>query len=246
MAENKENKSKRAMMLERLQKRYPDRQFDDEEVMFGQISDDYDESESQLGQYREREGKLQDLFSRDPKSAQFITDMAKGKDPFIGVIERIGIDGVTDLINNPEKKEEYAAANTAYIERIAQEKSYEDEYNKNLAESVSTIEQTQNEMGLSDEEMDSAMELIMKITNEAIMGKFTRDTLGMAVKAMKHDADVENATTEGEIAGRNAKIEERLRKPTGGDGMPVMGGSNNTAAPRNIKRNVFDIAADAR
>ena len=246
MAENKENKTKRDMMLERLSAKYPDRQYEDDEAMFGQMNDDYDEYESQLGKYKEREGKLEELFTKDPKSAQFITDMAHGTDPWIAVIERLGIDGVTDILNDPEKKEQYAEANKAYVERLTKEKGYEEEYKQNLEESMSVIEKMQNERSLSDETVDAAMELIMKVTNEAIMGKFTEETLDIALKALNHDADVENANAEGEIAGRNAKITERLRKPEEGDGMPVMGGANNTVSQKSRAKSMFDLAADAK
>ena len=42
MAECEKPKSKRDMMAERLGKRYPDKKFEDDEQMYGQIYDDYD------------------------------------------------------------------------------------------------------------------------------------------------------------------------------------------------------------
>lgn len=247
MAENQETMTKRELVSSRLKSKYPDRQYEDDEAMFGQIEDDYNDYESQLGGFRDRESKLNDLLSRDPKSAQFISDMAKGKDPWIAVIERLGIDGVTDILNDPTKKEEYAEANKAYVERMTQERGYEEEYNKNLNESIAIIGNIQRDRGLSDETVDAAMELIMKVTNEAIMGKFTEETMDIALKALNHDADVENATAEGEVAGRNAKIEERLRRAkSGGDGMPVMAGSNSGVREQSRPKSMFDLAADAK
>ena len=84
-------KSKRDLFGERLKKKYPDREYADDDALFGQINDDYDEYDNQLSQYKERESRLTDLFSKDPRSAQFITDMAKGNDPWLAVIERLGI-----------------------------------------------------------------------------------------------------------------------------------------------------------
>ncbi len=46
------------------------------------------------------------------------------------------------------------------------------------------------------------------------------------LKAQNYDADVEQAQMEGEVAGRNAKIEERLRKSRKGDGTAVLDGKN--------------------
>lgn len=239
-------KSKRDLFGERLKKKYPDREYADDEALFGQINDDYDEYDNQLGQYKERENRLTDLFSKDPRSAQFITDMAKGNDPWLSLIERIGIDGVTDLMNDPSKQEAYAEANKKFVERLAKEKSLEDEYQTNIAESMKLLENVQQERGISDDTLDAAMDLIMRITHEAILGKFTSETIDMALKAINHEADMNNARTEGTVAGRNAKIEEKLRKPTTGDGQPNLAGSNNAPTRKSSNRSMFDLADEAR
>ena len=86
----------------------------------------------------------------------------------------------------------------------------------------------------------------MKIANEAILGKFTEETINMALNAVNHDADVQNARTEGTVAGRNAKIDERLRKPKTGDGQPTLAGSNNAPSRKISGRSMFDLADEAR
>ena len=55
MAENNGVKSRRDQQLERLRKKYPDKKFEDDEEIFGQISDDYDQYEHDLDGYRGRE-----------------------------------------------------------------------------------------------------------------------------------------------------------------------------------------------
>ena len=250
MAENQTptttGKSKRDQFGERLKKKYPDREYADHDALFGQIDDDYADYDNQLSQYKERESRLTDLLNKDPRSAQFITDMAKGNDPWLAVIERLGIDGVTDLMNDPSKQAEYAEANKKYVERLAKEKTLEEEYQKNFAESMNLLEQIQQERQLGDETIDAAMDLIMRITNEAIIGKFTTETIDMALNAVNHDADVQNARTEGTVAGRNAKIDEKLRKPTTGDGQPNLAGSNNAPTRKSSNRSMFDLADEAR
>jgi len=249
MAENQTptvEKTKRDQFGERLKKKYPDRQFADDEALFGQIDEDYADYDNQLNQYKEREGKLTDLFAKDPRSAQFITDMAQGKDPWIAVIERLGIDGINDIMNDPSKKNEFAEANKKYVERIAKEKAFKEEYDKNLAESIQTIDRVQQERQLGEETVNAAVEFIRRISEEAIAGKITAETLDMALNAVNHDADVANARTEGTVAGRNAKIDEQLRKPQAGDGQPNLAGSNNTPARSNRERSMFDLADEAR
>lgn len=48
----------------------------------------------------------------------------------------------------------------------------------------------------------------------------------MIIKAQNYDNDIEQAQMEGEVAGRNAKIEEKLRKGKQGDGTVALDGKN--------------------
>lgn len=255
MAEKQENqvsappaKSRRDQFGERLKKKYPDREYADDEALFGQIDDDYAAYEDQIGQYKDRERRVTDLFTKDPGSANFLVDMANGKDPFIGVIERLGIDGVTDLLNNPEKQAEYAEANKKHLERVAKSREFDAEYERNMREqTLPLLDRVMQERGLNDETMDAAWDLLRNIANEAILGKLSESTLDMALRAITHDADVANARSEGAVAGRNAKIKETLRKAGSGDGMPALTGSHNAPASESRRAlNIFDYAEAAR
>ena len=48
-----QTKSRRDQLGERLKKRYPDREFADDEALFGQVNDDYDDYDNQIGQYNQ-------------------------------------------------------------------------------------------------------------------------------------------------------------------------------------------------
>lgn len=245
MAEEKQVKSRRDQLGERLKKKYPDREYADDEALFGQINDDYDEYDSQLSGYKERESKLTDMFTRDPQSAQFITDMAQGKDPWATLISRIGIDGVKEMLEDPEKLDDFAKSNKEYVERMAKQKDLEAEWEKNMKATLAMLEQKQAEMGLSDEEIDAAADWIKDLTNDAVIGIIKPETIDMALKAINHDADIAAASAEGEIRGKNAKAEAKLRKPKRGDGTPTLAGANNAPAPSRQKGSIFDIADGA-
>ena len=237
MAENNETKGKRELYIERLKAKYPDREYADDEALFGQVGEDYDAYENELNGYREREGKLTEMFDKDPRSAQFIADMARGEDPWIAVIKRIGSDGIIELINDPEKQAAYEEANKEYAERVLKEKELEAEYNKNMAESQKVREELDAIHGA--EAVDAALAVIDQMTKDAIMGKVTKDAIEMAMKIVNRDADLANARSEGEVAGRNAKIEEKMRRKEGGDGMPQLGGANATVSQPK-KKGFFD------
>ena len=246
MAEEKQVTSRRDQLGERLKKKYPDREYADDEALFGQINDDYDEYDSQLSGYKERESKLTDIFTRDPQSAQFITDMAQGKDPWASLINRIGIDGVKEMLDDPDKIEAFAASNKEYVERVARQKGLEEEWENNMRSTLAMLEQKQQKLGLTDEQINAAADWIRDITNDAVLGIIKPETIDMAFKAINHDSDMAVASEEGEIRGRNARVEAELRKPKRGDGTPTLAGANNAPAPSRRNNSIFDIADEAR
>lgn len=223
--DNKQVKSRRQSLTERLQGRYPDKDFSDEESFFGQISDDYDEYDKSIAGYKEREKSFSDMFTSDPRSAHFLNEWRKGQDPVLSLIRQFGTD-IKEAIDDPERQEEIAAANKEFVTRVAKEKELEKIYKQNLVESLQTIERLQSELGLNDEQVNEALKLIVTITDDAVLGKFTPESLQMAMKAINHDSDVASATEEGVIQGKNTKIEEKLRKPKQGDGTAPLDGSN--------------------
>jgi len=230
--ENQQVKTKREAMMERLKGRNPDLNLDDDEAVMGAISDDYDNYDSELNGYKEREKAFSDMFTADPRSASFLTSWRNGDDPVVVLVRQFGTD-IKDAIDDPERQEQIAAANKEFVERVAKEKELDDIYQQNIAQSLQAIDELQAKNNLTDDQVDEAMTLIMTIANNAIVGKFTPETIDMAMKAINHDLDVAAAEHVGEVRGKNAKIDEKLRKQTGGDGIPALGGKNGgSGAPR--------------
>lgn len=243
MAEIENKKTKRELLNERLSGKYPDMDFTDDEVLAGRINDDYDDYESQLSGYRENEKKITDLFNSDPRSASFMIGWSEGADPAVELVRQFGTD-IKEAIDDPERQEAIAAANKEYLERVAKSKELEEQYQANIAESLKHIDELQAKNGLTDEQVDAAMALVLQIANDAVVGKFTPETIEMAMKAINHDADVTEASYEGEVRGRNTKIDETLRKRQSGDGVAALAGKNNIP-PKRAGRSIFDEARGA-
>lgn len=245
MADNNEVKSRRDQHLERLRKKNPEKKFEDDEEIFGQISDDYDQYDQELEGHRSREKSLSDMFAADPRSAQFLTDMHNGQDPVLGLVRNFGIE-IKDVLDDPEMQDKIAEANKDFVERAAKSKKLDEEYEANMENTLETLRQFQSEKGMTDEQIDSVVELLLAIVRDGVMGKFSRETLDMACKALNYDADVAAAGEEGEIAGRNTKIVEDLRKSKKGDGIASLGGKNGegSSTPKKSK-SMFDLANEA-
>jgi DNA-directed RNA polymerase subunit N (RpoN/RPB10) len=217
MADTQQTKSNRDRLLERMKGKYPDKSFDDDEALSGQINDDYDDYDRRISEGQDREKAFSELFTNNPKAGRLMMDWKDGVDPAVNLVRLYGTD-IKDEIDDPEKQEEIAAANKEYMERVAKEKGYEEEYQKNLAELPSVLDAAQKKFNASDDEIDKAMELIMQQAKSAMLGKFEESTIESALKSIRHDGDVEQAQQEAEIRGRNANIEAKIRRSKKGDG----------------------------
>lgn len=245
MAEQTQVKSRRDQHVERLRSKSPEKKFEDDEEIFGQISEDYDQYEQELEGYRGREKQLSDMFAADPRSAQFLTDMHNGTDPVIGLVRNFGVE-IKDVLDDPGMQEKIAEANKEFVERTAKSKKLDEEYEKNMDATLETLRTFQTQRGLSDEQVDKVVDFLLTIVRDGVMGKFSPETLDMACKAVNYDADVAAAGEEGEVAGRNAKITENLRKSAKGDGTGPLGGKNGVGSRTPRKRQtMFDLANEA-
>lgn len=224
--DNQQVTSRKSKVLSRLKAKYPDVDIEDEEAVYGRISDDFDDYDQKIGKYKEDEEKLSNLFGSDPRSARFLASWSQGGDPMVMLVKEFGKD-ILEGLGDPEKVDAIAAANKEYVDRVAKDKQYEEEYNKNIEETLKGFKELQEEKGYTDEEIDAASKHFIKVAADAIRGIVSKESLEMAMKALNYDADVEDAARRGEVKGRNAKIEEKLRKMGGGDGTAHMAGKNN-------------------
>ena len=241
MAENNGVMSRRDQQLERLRKKYPDKKFEDDEEIYGQIGDDYDQYEQDLSSYKDREKAMSDMFAADPRSAQFLADMHNGNDPVLGLVKNFGVE-IKDVLDDPEMQEKIAEANKEYVERVAKSKKLDEEYEKNMDASLETLRQFQEERGMSDDEIDAVADAMLTVVKDGVMGKFSKETLEMFVNAINHDSDVASASEE----GRNDKIVEGLRKRNKGDGTAPLNGKNGGAPKNRRNMDIFDFANAAK
>lgn len=237
--------SRKGQHIERLRKKYPEKKFEDEEEIYGTISDDYDNYEKELDGYRGREKKLSDMFAADPRSAQLLTDMYNGTDPVVGLVNRFGLE-IRDILDDPEMQDKIAEANKDYVERTAKSKKLDEEYESNMDATLETLRQYQQSQGLSDDDIDKICAAWLQIVRDGVMGKLTSETITLIANALNHDADVANAQQEGEVAGRNSKIVETHRKRTRGDGTQPLNGKNGQPAGAGRRsQSMFDLAQEA-
>lgn len=220
LTEKQEVKSKKEQFVERLKAKKPDLNFDDEEDLYGSINDDYDAYDGELKGYKENEEKLIGAFNKDPRIASMFLAMTKGDNPLLYLIDNFGQDEIRAALDDPEMKDKLVERQNAYLERQAKNSKLEEEAKVNIIASLDALEAAKDELGCSDEDADHAFEMFAQIQEDAIVDKVTKETWIMFLKGLSHDVDIENATHEAEIRGRNAKIDKEKKKSTIPDGIP--------------------------
>lgn len=228
------------MARERLAERYPDRQWDDDDAIIGQISDDYDELDGQLNGYKEREQKLTNMMSADPRSAHFLSSWANGGDPVVALV-RLFREDIRTILDDPDSDA------SKELERLSSEgQASNAEIEKNVEETKSIIAQWKEDNGLSDDEANEVLDLIEDILQNALHGIVSRRSLDLGLNGVRHDEDVATAADDAEVRGRNAKINETLRRRQEGDGVAPLGGSAGRVEEPKRRMNIFDYAEAAK
>lgn len=213
----------RDKVMERLRARHADKTFDTDEDLYSTINDDYDEDSRQLDEYKARDEKMKNMFKTDGYSAAFFTNWRKGKDPIAELIRQYGPD-FKEALDNPDKLDDFAAANKEYADRMAESQRFEDEYKSNINVSLDAMDELQKTEGLSDDQINLAWTTLVEQAQSIMMGKITPGMIKQMLAAINHDSDVSDAAEEGRIAGRNEKITEKLRKRGTNDGTAMLTG----------------------
>lgn len=212
--------------------RHPDRDYTADEDLLDGVYGEFDENDARLKEleeanknYAATEGKLTKMFGDNPVTADLLISMAEeGKDPVVALVGMYGKEGIEAILNDPEKAEAMAEANKKFHESVAKSKELEDEREKNLVESFAMEDALLESGEMSEEDLVRAHESLETKYNNMLMGKWTKEDLFSELRSLNHDADVQTARQEGEVAGRNANIVARKRKESKSDGMPSLGG----------------------
>jgi hypothetical protein len=243
--DNQEVKSRRDSMVERLKGKYPDKEFADDEAIYGQISDDYDDYDNQLSSYRDREQGMVDMMTKDPRSANFLAAWHQGENPLVAMMRMYGPE-LKDALDDPDLQDKLEEAQKDYLDRMSKDKELEQEAETNIQQSIAERDAFQQENGLSDEEMNKIWDTLQQMFEDALKGKFSRESMDMVYKAINHDTDVAAAADEAEVRGRNSRIEEKLRKRNSSDGIAALDGANNAQQQAKPSNSIFDVARDAQ
>lgn len=242
-------KSKRDSYLEGFRKKHPDWQDDDEDGFYGALMEDDAAMDDQMNGYKSREEELSTALSGSPLNAALFLDAVNGEPIPLSILKRYPNE-VKAWLDDPENSEAVEGVFQNLADRMAKNKELDAEADKNLQETQALMEQMIADGELaSEDEANAVVELLGKIAVGMTMNHLEKDWIIAAKNALNHDTDVEAARTEGEINGRNAKIEAKRNSNSKGAANHTNLGSSNagqrlsakeTSAATGGKRDMWD------
>ena len=246
-------KTAREKLLERVQGRFPDRQFvrpEGQEGQDGQLADldeaineIMDADASQIAENASMNEKLAKVLYGDPKAADFLNMMIETGDPRAALVEVFG-DELAELATE-EGRAKFQTQLENYRERLRKSRELDEEDEKNKELFYERLDNWGNEHNLSNEEKAAVAVRLIDIAQKGGVSMFDEDDFNTVWRGTHYESDVEAARKEGLVAGRNERIEasRKTRGTAGGSTMPSINGGRGGSMPAPKppkKRDIWD------
>lgn len=207
--ENQEVVSAKKKWDDNFAKRHAGIDRNDEEAYYGAINADYDDFDSRVKSYEEDNEKIAQMLKKNPAFAQMLVEAHNGGNPW-KVLAKIGGEPLIELMKDPENEE---LANNVldgmneYAKSVSDRELLEKEKLENIGPSIESMLEVADENAMTDEQTSEMYSLLDRIQEGAIKNKVDKDIWQMLAKAVLHDENVSAAETEGEMRGKNAKMQ---------------------------------------
>ena len=217
--------------LERLRKRFPERDFSDEAAAEAEFYADYDKTLDDYGALREDNNRMLALLQENPEFAQLFALVRDGMPLRVALARVIDFDAARPQKGDPDYADFMREAGE-FKKRQAEVAEHRKRIEENQAQSRVEIDEFFRKVGADDEEQNGFADFLQGLFDDVFEGKMGKVALGKLWQAYKYNEDLEAARAAGEVAGRNETIEARRAKAKATDGLPDAGGAAAPAPPR--------------
>jgi hypothetical protein len=210
-----------------MQGKYPEEEWVDDAAYEEKLATHLADTDERLAMYEDANDIVGDLMERNPNFAMVIAAMRKGMS-FEAALRRY----CGDLFNTTpdENDPDWEALKKASDDFLAEKKKADDEIatrNSNLEKSDIVLKEFVERNFATEQEQIDFVEYLRQMLRNLHMGELSEEFFTMALKAYKHDTDVEDAKEAGAIEARNQKITaKRIKEASETDGIPTGGGSS--------------------
>ena len=227
---------------ERLKARFPDMPaLTDED--YNVMSEKYfDETEAEMIRYKDSEKAVSELIESDPELKAVLSDMLINGMPFrIAIAKHIDMENLT-YDEADDNYENWQKAKAERLEKAAKYAEMQKEIANNEIETSRVFEQFCEEKNIPNEERDAFLQIINDNLIGLLYKKVDKRFLELCYKGSTYDKAIEQAREEGEISGRNKKIQAQkatMEKNRAGDGLPNPSGKQTNQEKERSKVDPF-------
>jgi hypothetical protein len=218
--------------FERVKKSFPGQEFTSEEEMMEATMSHLNDLEIYVQENDEANEKVVAVLKEQPEIGEIIRDMSKGATFEEALARHVDIEALKPAEGDPDF-EKWEQARKDRKSRIKAAKEFQLMLHQNRVSSAKNVEKFRTEKQLSEPEMNEFAGTLQKTLSDIMDGHYTVDFLNMMYKALKYDEAVEENRRQGEIKGKNAKIEElKGKKDDKGDGIPHVASQGQPDPPK--------------
>ena len=233
-------RSNRDLFMEQHHQDFPDDDPNDEEALYGRLN----ERRADYNRLRTNDDNFRKLVNEHPEYGGMVADMMDGKNFIESFLGRFSDEDITAARTDPEMAQKLADAQAKYMKEQADRKQLEEEGEANVKESIKRLEAYCEAHGIDEEGLRTIWGACLDFGGNVLKGIFSDELFDIVNKGMNHDADVDAAREEGELAGHNAKVQTQLAKGQGPEGIPpTFDGGQGAAVPEakpKAKKKVYD------
>lgn len=215
-------------LLERYAKQYPDRKFEGDgadDDLYDLTADEFDKYDNESKSYRERNDRLNKLFDEFPDSAEIFKAMALDKKhPFDYIIDNYH-DLLDDGLSSEENRARIKQRRAENEQKAKANKEADDKFHNNMAQSLKILTEWGGKKGIDLKGQAEHYARLRKVVNDFADGNISEDTYEALWNGLNYKNDVAQAKEQGEINGRNAKIQAEFQQSRSRRNMPpTLGG----------------------
>lgn len=218
MAVQEGNGEPKTVIHKRMMGLYPDRQFENDDELFSEFDNHVQGLEDYKKRGMEANSQLVAIMESDPNLAAVLRDMMKGSTFRSAIARHFDIDQL-----KPTEEDEDFESWGANLESRKKEKAERDAYLKELDDNYqytnAEFEKFASEKGLSEEELSRFVQEVDNVMTDLYKGKVSADVLDLFHKGLVFEKALEEAASDAEVRGKNAKIEVKKEEKVG-DGLP--------------------------
>ena len=229
--------SRRDAFRERVSKRFPDLNMDDEDAYYEQMGKTMDEYEG----YERNTQRLREAMEKSPEMVRMLNAARDQEnfDPLAYLFENASGD-ILALAQDPDGAKKFGELRAEQLKRQAESEDIKKSLTENMPNSVSAVTAKAKELGISEEQAQEIVGQMFQVMDDLVHGKIDPEVFAMMAKGRNYDTAVEQARDEGKVEGLNQKVNDKLRTLEGKqERVSGVQSPMKTPAPKKKAHNMF-------